>query len=160
MSLADQWEQKGQTMTAGELCSGDVVIARPGWSVVEAAERMAEYEVGDLVIIDDDGGGSMTPVGLLTDRDLVIEVLAKAPERLRDVTIGSVMTSEILTAHKDEDLSVVIARMKSEGVRRLPVVNDHGGLEGIISYDDIVEWIGEQMQGLATVARAARSTML
>jgi CBS domain-containing protein len=147
-------------MTAGELCTGDVVIARPEWSAIEAAQRMAEYDVGNVVVIEDDDFGGIVPVGLLTDRDLVVEVLAKDPEAWRQATIGSVMTCEVLTAHTNEDLSSVIARMRKHGVRRMPVVGDRGGLEGILSYDDIVEWLSEQMADLATVARAAKSSVL
>jgi CBS domain-containing protein len=147
-------------MNAGELCTGDVVIARPEWSAIEAAQRMSEYDVGNVVVIEDDGFGGIVPVGLLTDRDLVVEVLAKDPAQWHQATIGSVMTCELLTAHSNEDISSVIARMRKHGVRRMPVVGDRGGLEGIISYDDIVEWLSEQMVDLATVARAAKSSVL
>ena len=147
-------------MTAGELCTGNVVIARPEWSAAEAAQRMVEYEVGDVVVIDDDGEGGMVPVGVLTDRDLVVEVLAKDPGEWAKATIGSVMSCELETVHKDEDLPSVIARMRAHGVRRLPVVDDTGALAGILSYDDIVEWLSEQMLDLASVARSAKSSVL
>lgn len=148
-------------MTAGELCSADVVIARPEWPVTEAALRMAEYDVGDVVVVEHRRDrGTRCPVGLLTDRDLVVGVLAKDPEHWRDATIGSVMTRDILTAHVREDVADVIAGMTRKGVRRVPVVNDDGSLEGILTYDDIVQWLSDQMTSIATVARAARSSVL
>jgi CBS domain-containing protein len=147
-------------MTVGELCTGNVVVARPSWSVVEAAQRMAEYEVGDVVVVSDDGTGTLSPVGVLTDRDLVVKVLARFSGQYNEITIGSVMTRPLMTALESDDLSDVIARMREHCVRRVPVLNKNGGLEGILSYDDIVEWLSDQMESLATVARAAKSSVL
>jgi CBS domain-containing protein len=146
-----------EEMTAGDLCKANVVIARADWSVVEAARRMVEYNVGDLVIIDGDGDDTMYPIGMLTDRDLVVEVLAESGADWNDLTIGEVMTCEVVTGQPDEDLSLIIARMRNNSIRRLPIVNQRGALIGILCFDDIVAWMGEQLTGLGSVVRAAKS---
>jgi len=144
-------------MTVGEMCTQAVIIARPEWSVIEAAQCMAEYDVGALVVVEEEDG-EMFPIGLVTDRDLVVDVLAKEINPWSEMTVESIMTCELVSAHSEEDLSAAINRMQREEVRRLPVVNDEGILQGILSYDDIVEWLSEQMLSLALVARAARSS--
>lgn len=145
-------------MTAGDLCKAKVVIARADWSVNEAARRMVEYNVGDLVVVDGEGDDTMYPIGMLTDRDLVVEVLAGSGTDWNDLTIGQVMTCEVVTGRADEDLSLVVARMRNNNIRRLPIVNQRGALIGILCFDDIVAWMGEQLAGLGSVARSAKST--
>jgi CBS domain-containing protein len=90
------------------------------------------------------------PVGIITDRDIVLELVAK------DIDIGSVMaedvmSTDLLIAEENEQLTGLVQQMQSKGVRRVPVINAKGGLIGIISEDDIVEIIGEQLSNLASL---------
>jgi CBS domain-containing protein len=90
------------------------------------------------------------PVGIITDRDIVLELVA------REVDIGSVMaedvmSTDLLIAEENEQLTGLVQQMQSKGVRRVPVINAKGGLIGIVSEDDIIEVIGEQLSNLVSL---------
>lgn len=133
--------------TAGEICNREVVYARRDTPVADAARLMREHHVGDLVVLDG-REGEQTPVGIVTDRDLVIEVIA-AGVRPDDLTVGDVMSYELVTAREEDGLLDVIERMGAKGVRRVPVVDDTGTLVGILSVDDLIELFAEQVTDLA-----------
>ena len=142
-------------MKAAELCIRDVVTARPEESVVDAARRMADQGVGDLVVIDD-ADGMVRPIGIVTDRDLVTRALAHG---MMGLTLREVMRANLVTAVEDDDVDVVLIKLKRHAIRRVPVVNTRGGLEGIITFDDVIAWITEQMNGAATLLdRQARAS--
>jgi len=107
--------------------------------------------VGDVIIVDD-STGVRRPIGIVTDRDLVVEVLAQeAP--VEALTAGDVMTVELLTARESDGLWETLQRMKARGVRRVPVVDDTGALVGILSADDLFELLAEEMNDLVRVIR-------
>lgn len=85
---------------------------------------------------------------MLTDRDIVIEVLAKNVD-LNAVTINDVMSFDLMTVNESVDLMTAIKTMRNKGVRRAPVVNDNGALVGILSVDDVLDLLAEQMMDLA-----------
>lgn len=144
-------------MQIGELCSREVVIIEGRETVTQAARLMAEHHVGCLIVIHRHGQGqSCVPLGIVTDRDLTLRVLAQ--ERPRTQPVSEVMTSELLTASEDEDLEVVLKQMRSRGVRRVPVVNAKGELQGIVSYDDIIEWISDGLSDLALLLGRERAS--
>lgn len=134
-------------MTAGSICTRDVVIATPEMSIVEVARLMREYHVGSLVVVDDKSGKNV-PVGMVTDRDLVIEVLAQEVD-LKSISVGDVMSHMPLTVGETESLWDVIRRMRAQGVRRVPVVDDHESVIGIISADDLIQLLGDELNALA-----------
>jgi CBS domain-containing protein len=135
-------------MTAGEVCSREVVIARADEMIAQAARRIRECHVGTLVIVDD-REGCLKPVGILTDRDIVIQALAETARPLYTMRVGEVMSANLVTAGEDESLPDVLKKMRSFGVRRMPIVNAEGGLEGILSFDDVVELLAEELSDLA-----------
>ena len=133
-------------MRAGELCVRDVVTATADESVVEAARRMAMLDVGDLVVVTERTDALPVPVGIITDRDLMIEVLAR-PERVPALTtVADVMHRPLITATEDEDIETIVEKMRANGVRRIPIVDDDGGLQGLLSIDDVIGWIREEIQ--------------
>jgi CBS domain-containing protein len=138
-------------MSIGEYCNREVVITERGTEIREAAKLMRQHHVGDLVVVERRGDEAI-PVGVVTDRDLVIEVLAQELD-MEAVTVGDVMSMEIVTARESEELWDTLNRMRSQGIRRMPVVNERGGLEGIITADDIVEVIAEGVMDLAKLIR-------
>ena len=139
-------------MSAGEYCTRDVVIVERTESLRTAINLMRSEHVGDVVVVDKENS-STKPIGILTDRDIVVEILAEDVE-LDEVAIGDVMSFQLITVNEDTKLMDAIKRMRSEGVRRLPVVDNDGGLVGILSADDVLELIAEQMSDLvALVAR-------
>jgi len=133
-------------MRVGELCNREVVIADRSMSVPEGARLMRQHHVGDLVIIEEHGERCF-PVGIVTDRDLVVEVLANnlAPETL---SLGDIMTFDLITAREDDDPLDIIKRMRDKGIRRMPVVTESGCLVGILTMDDVLDLIAEQLADL------------
>lgn len=134
-------------MSIGELCNREVIVVEPEASVRAAVALMRDFHVGDLVVVEQ-RGAERVPVGILTDRDVVIEVLAEDVDP-QSVAVRDVMSDTLVTAREDEDLIDVVGRMRLHGVRRVPVVNARGGLEGILAVDDILELLAEQTNGLA-----------
>ncbi len=126
-------------MRVVECCNKSVLVAQRQTSAREAARMMRDLHVGSVVVVDP-CGDSVAPVGMITDRDLVIEILAKgaAPEQ---VMLGDIMSSHVVTADCDDDLLVTLDRMRESGVRRVPVVNDDGTLAGILCLDDVLEFL-------------------
>ncbi|HLA75773.1 MAG TPA: CBS domain-containing protein [Gammaproteobacteria bacterium] len=134
-------------MPIGELCSRDVVFVTRAESVVEAARLMRQHHVGDVVVIDEKNG-LRTPVGVVTDRDIVIEVIAKGVSA-DTVTVGDIMSADAATVRETEGVYETIQYMRAKGVRRMPVVNAKGALVGILALDDLLELLSEEMGELA-----------
>jgi CBS domain-containing protein len=143
-------------MTAGEFCNRQVVIARKEDSLVTAARRIRDFHVGTLVVVDDQEGRRV-PIGILTDRDLVVSVLTGDGRDVDALNVGDVMTAELVTVPEHENLFDALKTMRSFGVRRVPVVNDKGGLEGLLTFDDLIDLVAEELSDLANlVAREQR----
>ncbi len=124
-------------------------------SVRRAAELMRHHHIGDLVVVEDNG--IRKPAGIVTDRDIVIEVIAAGidPEKL---TVKDVMGGEIVTAFETDDEYETIQEMHRSGVRRVPVINkENGALVGILTMDDLLEHIAGQLNQLAAVASTQRA---
>jgi CBS domain-containing protein len=134
-------------MSVGEYCNRDVVVVAKSDSVQEAINLMRQYHVGTVVVAEETGD-KPKPVGILTDRDIIIEILAEGVE-LDTVTIGDVMSFDLVTVNENTTLLDAVSVMKDKGVRRLPVVNDKGGLEGILSVDDVIELLAEELSSIA-----------
>jgi len=134
-------------MAIGEICNREVVFARRDNTVKEAAQLMREYHVGDLVVVDQ-SDGRQVPCGIVTDRDIVVGVVAKGlePDALR---VGDVMGAELVLARETDGVSETIELMRSKGVRRVPIVDARGGLVGIVTADDILDLLAEEMTALA-----------
>lgn len=144
-------------MNAGELCIREVVYAQPDEGIREAARRMRDHHVGDVVVVREDERGNRKPVAMLTDRDLVVGVLAEDPEDAETLTVGDVLTrDEVFTVGERESVFRVVERMSSHGVRRVPVVDDRGGLVGLITFDDVVELLADTLDDLARLTARGR----
>ncbi len=138
-------------MTVGKICNREVVITTPEATLIAVAKLMREYHVGDVVVVTQRGDESV-PVGIITDRDIVLAIVA-SEVNLDAVVAGDIMSHELLTAREQDSIWDILQRMRSHGVRRLPVVNERGGLEGILSVNDFLELISEELLALAQVAR-------
>lgn len=137
-------------MRIGEICTRDVVYCGRGDGVREVAQLMRNHHVGDLVVAEWHDG-RLVPVGVVTDRELVVKVLAEGVEP-GTLTAGDLMTRRVVTAAETEPVHAAIERMRAEGVRRLPVVGADGGLVGVLSADDVGELLAEELTGLARIA--------
>jgi CBS domain-containing protein len=116
-------------------------------SVREAAELMRTRHVGALVVVEEKDGERI-PVGMVTDRDIVLAVVAPGVN-VEALTVGDVMTRPVVTCREDQDLFAAIELMRERGVRRLPVLNAKGSLAGVIAADDIYNAIGTHMRELS-----------
>jgi len=134
-------------MTIGKVCNREVVFIHAQASVPEAARLMREYHVGDLVVIKEKTG-KRVPVGIVTDRDIVLEVIAEGVS-MDDVNVGDIMSDKLVTAREGDGLLETIKLMRAKGIRRLPVVNDDNELVGILSVDDLINLLSEQIVDLA-----------
>jgi len=133
-------------MTAGEYCNREVIIVEPTISVTEAAVLMRRHHVGDLVVVEKEGEEAR-PIGIITDRDIVIEVVAQKidPDSL---TVKDIMSTDPLRVAETVSLLDTLELMKQRGVRRVLVIADSGGLQGLLSADDAIELIAEQINDL------------
>lgn len=136
-------------MSIGEYCNREVVIARKSATISEIAQLMREHHVGSVVIAENDNDLNI-PVGIITDRDIVIEVLAAGID-LNSLTAGDVMVTELHTAREIDSLWETIRHMRSHGIRRVPVINDEEVLVGIISTDDILEILSSELNELIKI---------
>lgn len=127
-------------MSVGRICTREVDIAHADESVWQIAERMHQRVVGTLVVIDKD----RVPVGIITDRDLVERVLAKALDP-NSTTVQEVMTPAPETVDEQTPIEQAIALMRRERCRRLPVVDDQGQLAGLLSLDDVLQLLAEEL---------------
>jgi CBS domain-containing protein len=134
-------------MQAAELCNRQVVTASRDMSIPDAARLMRDQHVGSLVVTDTSEGKAM-PVGILTDRDIVIEIISKDIS-LNEVTVGDIMTYALLKVTEDENIFDVAQRMRARGVRRVPVISETGALVGILALDDMLELLSEELSLLA-----------
>lgn len=133
-------------MNIGELCNRETVIVRNDENIVEAAKLMRSYHVGDLIVVTKSADGNI-PVGIVTDRDIVMEVVADSADP-KTVKVAEIMSKELLTGSEEEGIYEIIGRMRMHGIRRLPVVDKEGLLVGILSVDDILEFLGEEVDAL------------
>jgi len=141
-------------MAVGEICNRDVVIAEKALSVVDAAQLMRTHHVGDLVVVEETGG-RRHPVGIVTDRDIVVEVVA-AGVNPGAIKVGDIMGPELATLRESEGLFEALRYMRDKGVRRMPVVDPEGGLVGILTLDDLLSLLAEEMTELAKLVSHER----
>ena len=140
-------------MRVGDICSREVSHVLADVPILEASRRMRAEHVGDLVVVEE-RAGRRVPVGVLTDRDIVIAVLAKDVAHVTTLDVGDVVQGPLVTTREDEDLRPVLGRMRKFGVRRAPVVDDAGGLVGVLSIDDaLVALVDEMAEVAALVSR-------
>jgi len=123
-------------MLLKEVCTASVVSCGPQTTVLQAASLMRHRHVGDLVVVDDPQDQGV-PLGIVTDRDIVIEVLGNGLDPAK-TTVGSLMRKPVVIANESEDTTQVIQRMQANGVRRLPVVAHEGEVVGIITLNDLL----------------------
>ncbi len=136
-------------MTAGAYCNRDTVVARPETSIHEAAKLMREHHVGCLVVVDD-RHISNVPVGLVTDRDMVVELLAQGVDPA-SVTVSDIMSVDPVTVDEDESLWDAIRKMSARGIRRLPVVDKNKALAGLLAVDDVLDLLSVELSQLTNL---------
>ncbi len=142
-------------MGIGEICTREVVFARKGDSVRDAAILMREHHVGSLVVVDDQAG-KRVPVGLITDRDVAVGVVALGLDPAK-VGVGDVMSPEVVCEREDAGVADTVSLMRQKGLRRLPVVDASGALVGLVAADDLLALLAEELSGLASMVASEES---
>jgi CBS domain-containing protein len=127
----------------GKICTKPVVTASAQMTVDQAAREMRSKNVGALVVVN-----AGRPVGMLTDRDVAVEVVAKGmdPDTVR---VGDVMGKKPVTIREELGILDAAKVFAKTGVRRLPVVTKSGVLVGIIAVDDLIMLLGNEMGHVA-----------
>lgn len=138
-------------MSAGEYCNRDVVMISKDAAIRDAVDLLRNYHVGDVVVVERVAGKNH-PIGILTDRDIVVEILAKDVD-VTSVTIGDVMSLKLVTVTEQTSLLDTLESMRQHGIRRLPVVDSAGVLVGIITLDDLLELFVEQISKVAALMK-------
>lgn len=142
-------------MKVFELCKRTVACVRRDESLLEAARKMREAHVGDLVVVDD-RDNLRVPVAMLTDRDIVVGVVANDAAHIGELDVGDVVGDGLVTATEDEDVADVLRRMRSFAVRRVPVVDETGSLRGIITLDDVLAGLADELAEAASLMMRQR----
>jgi CBS domain-containing protein len=124
-------------MLLKEVCVLDVVCCARSTGIIEAARLMRKHHTGDLIVVDDPDEERI-PAGIITDRDIVVEVLGNGLDPMK-TAVSDVMSSKLVIAHEGEDTAVAVERMHQHGVRRVPVVNRQGSLIGVFTLDDALK---------------------
>lgn len=136
-------------MKLEDVCIFDVASCTPEISLTEAARLMRKHHSGDLIVVDN-ADEDREPVGVITDRDIVIEAVAqgKNPDQTK---VRDIMSKRVVVASASEDLSAAIDRMRTHGVRRIPVLDDERRVIGVVSLDDVMRLHAEQAAAILEV---------
>lgn len=143
-------------MKIGEVCNREVTFAYEHERLDDAAKLMRKHHVGSLIVVAKDDARGRVPVGILTDRDIVVEVLTGGLD-YRTVTVGEVMTRDPVSVSEDEDVLEALRIMRRRGMRRLPVLARAGTLAGIVTIDDLLELFAEQLGDLVKAIASEQS---
>jgi len=133
-------------MLLSEACNREVIITDSDCTVFKATKLMREYNVGSIVVTKKEKE-IIKPIGIITDRDIVIEVIAKnaIPDMVK---LSEIMNTELITGKDTDQLWNSLQVMRTHGVRRMPVIDNKGSLVGIITADDILELLSEELLDL------------
>ncbi len=135
-------------MSVGRICIREVDLAEPAETVQIAGRRMHSRNVGTLVVVDNDS----KPIGILTDRDLAVRVVAEGLDPTETVVRG-VMSNPPQSVHEGTSIEAAITKMRSGPYRRLTVLDDDGRLVGLLSLDDVLDLLAEEFQEIGRLIR-------
>jgi CBS domain-containing protein len=125
-------------------CRDQVVAVSPDTSAMDVARVMGEKNVGSVVVVKEGD----RPAGIITDRDLAIRVMAEG-KKPAEVRAEDVMSRNVITFQDSMGIYEALQKMTDEGIRRMPIVDASGRLIGIITMDDMVRMLGEEMAAIA-----------
>ena len=136
----------GQQLTAGDICKRKVTVGYRQTTLVAAAQLMREDHVGSVVVVEEDDG-SRRVCGLVTDRDIVMSVVATGLQP-GPLCPEDIMSEQLVTVAEGDAMPVVMRAMRDHGVRRLPVVDAHDELLGIVTMDDVLKILVRELNML------------
>lgn len=130
-------------MPISDVCKRNVVTVYAETTVLEAAKLMRQNHVGDVVVIMRKEDDTTTPVGIVTDRDVVVEVVATGLDPAV-ITVGDIMVGSLAVVSENNGVLETFQAMADEGVRRMPVISTEGSLLGIVTLDDLLLLLGRE----------------
>jgi CBS domain-containing protein len=142
--------------TIASICNRSVAFTTRETTVAAAAQLMRHGHVGSLVVVDRMNGGKRMPIGIVTDRDIVVEVIATGLDPAV-ITVGDIMAQEIVVGRESDSVLETLEIMRFKGVRRLPTVGPDGQLIGIVTVDDLIEVLAEELSELAKIVAHEQS---
>lgn len=142
-------------MQIGHISTTNAITCSAETTILEAAKMMREHHVGTLIVVEEIDRLCI-PQGIITDRDIVVGVLAEGLEP-KSIKVSDIMKTELMTALDTEDVFETVERMRYKGIRRIPIVNKHGALTGIVSVDDIWKFMAKEIGELSDVTTRQRS---
>lgn len=134
-------------MDIGAACTREVYVVGPGEPLLQAAVEMLRRNVGCIVVVEQ-RGKTTVPVGIMTNRDIV-RILPEHAQNIASLAVIDAMTRDPFTLGEGESIVDGTERLRWRGVRRAPVVSPTGALVGIVSFDDLLGIIAEQLGSLA-----------
>jgi CBS domain-containing protein len=134
-------------MLVNECCNPEVVCCEPETVVQEVAALMRRHHVGSVVVVDPED--RRLPIGIVTDRDIVVETIAPELD-VKTITAGDIMSTPVVTARDTEGLAETLQRMRNHKVRRIPVVTEGGALFGIVTVDDVIHLLARELQTITS----------
>jgi CBS domain-containing protein len=144
-------------MNITEICKRSPVTVRETEELTAAAQLMRERHIGYLVVVEPQLLGAFKPIGVLTDRDIVVAVVAKNADA-RQLRVGDVMTRQPVVIDEGKPLAYALGEMRRIGVRRVPVVGAMGQLVGVLSLDDVLDALAEDLLGVVGSIRSELRT--
>lgn len=147
-------------MPISECCNISLVCCETNASIPEVAALMRKHHVGDVIVIETQNE-KRVPIGIVTDRDIVIETIALQLDT-NVFTAGDIMTTPIITVREDEGFTETLHLMRDHKIRRMPVVTAAGTLFGIVTADDIINLLAMELSLMtgAMVEQARRESRL
>jgi len=136
-------------MRVGDICDHNAVIIGKSDSVQTAAASMRDQHVDYIVVVESSGGNNI-PVGSLTDRDIVVKLAASNVD-LETVTAADVMNAPLILAEARDSVMATLKRMRYKGIRHIPVVDANKALIGILTIDNILESLTEQLNDIGYI---------
>jgi CBS domain-containing protein len=137
-------------MTISAFCKRGVVTIQSQASVEDAARLMRSHHIGDVVVVDP--SDTRVPVGILTDRDVTIEVVAQGLAAAQ-TPVSAVMSKPVVTLREHDGFLEALDKMSARGVRRAPVVDAEGRLKGLVSVDDLVPLLARELAKVGALIR-------
>ena len=142
--------------TIASICNRSVAFTTPDTTVAAASKLMRHGHVGSLIVVEQLNGGRRVPVGIVTDRDIIVEVVATGLDPAV-ITVGDIMSRELVVGRESDTVLETLEVMRFKGVRRLPTVDGDGQLVGIVTVDDLLEALAEQLSELARIVAREQS---
>jgi CBS domain-containing protein len=139
-------------MLVADICTKAVVTCAPEDRLLDAARKMRDQHVGAVVVIEL-REGVVVPVGVVTDRDVVVDAVVPQLDRIGELRVADLASREVVVINAGVNVDRALEIMSEAGVRRAPVVDGRGALVGIVTIDDLIETLAARLIGVVAVIR-------